>query len=156
MSTLSAASLRHKPNITGRSTGSCPSDWRRFWATESERAGSNWRHLLDAAPTWRESAEQYHRDRAGHRLVVEIGPEHLKRLRRLMRPGVTLEQAYREVNDPRNRPTPNVVVEAIMLAVRTRGLAALKEPATVERLERCDVSARAEINQRIEKLGLKP
>jgi hypothetical protein len=53
-------------------------------------------------------------------------------------------------------PTPNVVVEAVMHVVRERGLAALKEPATVERLERCDASARAEINQRIEKLGLKP
>jgi hypothetical protein len=58
-------------------------------------------------------------------------------------------------HDPRNRPTPNVVVEAIMLTVRERGLVALKEPATVERLKRCDAAARAEINQRIEKLGLK-
>jgi hypothetical protein len=48
------------------------------------------------------------------------------------------------------------VVEAVMLAVRERGLAALKEPATVERLERCDAAARAEINQRIEKLALNP
>jgi hypothetical protein len=87
MSTLSAASLRHKPNITGRSTGSCPGDWRRFWATESERAGSNWRHLLDAAPTWKEAAEQYHRDRAGRPLIVEIEPERLKRLRDLLKDG---------------------------------------------------------------------
>ena len=72
-----------------------------------------------------------------------------------MQRGVSLEQAWNEINGPRNRPTPNVVVEAIMVAVRERGLVALKEPATVERLKRCDAAARAEINQRIEKLGLK-
>jgi hypothetical protein len=107
------------------------------------------------APSWREAVREYHRDRAGRRLIVEIEPEH-KRLKRLMRPGVTLEQAYRELNDPRNRPTPKVTVEVVMVAARARGIAALKEPATAERLQRCDAAARAEINQRIEKLGLKP
>jgi hypothetical protein len=64
----------------------------------------------------------------------------------------TARQAYREID----RPTPEVVIEAIMFAVRERGLAALKEPATAERLKRCDATARIEINQRIEKLGLEP
>jgi len=41
-----------------------------------------------------------------------------------------------------------------MHAVRERGVAALKEAVTAERLERCDAKARAEINKRIEKLGL--
>jgi hypothetical protein len=36
-----------------------------------------------------------------------------------------------------------------MHAVRERGLAALKESATAERLERCDAAARAEIERRI-------
>jgi hypothetical protein len=121
---------------------------------------ANWKALAPEswhAPSCKEAAEQYHRDRTGRRLIVEIELERLKRLRRLMQPpGVSLEQAWNEINDPRNRLTPNVMVEAIMLAVRERGLAALKEPATVERLERCDAAARAEINKRIEKLGLKP
>jgi hypothetical protein len=104
------------------------------------------------APSWREAAEQYHRVRAGRPLIAKPEPEHLKRLRRLMRPSVTLEQAWNEINDPRNRPTPEVVVEAIMIAVRERGLAALKEPATAERLERCDAAAKAEIERRIAKL----
>jgi hypothetical protein len=106
--------------------------------------------------SWREAAEQYHRDRNGRPLIVEIDPKRLKQLRRLMRFGVSLEQAWNEINNPRNRLTPNVAVDAIMVAVRERGLVALKEPATVERLERCDAAARAEINQRIEKLGLRP
>ena len=78
--------------------------------------------------------------------------EHLNLLRKLMHPSVTLGQAYREINDPKNRPTPQVTVEAVILTVRERGLAALKEPANVERLERCDAAAKAEIEQRIAKL----
>jgi hypothetical protein len=78
--------------------------------------------------------------------------EHLNLLRKLMHPSVTLEQAYREINNPKNRPTPQVTVEAVILTVRERGLTALKEPANVERLERCDAAAKAEIERRIAKL----
>jgi hypothetical protein len=53
------------------------------------------------------------------------------------------------------RPTPQVVVEAILHGVRERGLAALKEPANQERLLRCDAAARQQINDRIEKLGVR-
>jgi hypothetical protein len=103
---------------------------------------------------WKEAAEQYRRDCAGRVLIVAIEPERLKRLRRrLMGPSVTLEQAWNEINDSQNRTTPNVTVEAVMLKVRERGLAALKEPANIERLVRCDAAAKTEINRRIEKLG---
>src|SRR5262249_17532095 len=36
------------------------------------------------------------------------------------------------------RPTPQATIEAIMHSVRERGLGALREPATIERLSRCD------------------
>jgi hypothetical protein len=36
--------------------------------------------------------------------------------------------------------------------VRERGIAALKEPANLERLARCDAAAKAQIDKRIEKL----
>jgi hypothetical protein len=52
----------------------------------------------------------------------------------------------------RPRPTPQVTVEAIMVAIRDRGLAALKEPAVRDRVQRCDMAARDQINQRIERL----
>jgi hypothetical protein len=39
-----------------------------------------------------------------------------------------------------------------MHAVRERGLAALKESATIKRLERCDAAAKAEIEKRITNL----
>jgi hypothetical protein len=107
-------------------------------------------------PGWKEAAEQYRRDCAGRALIVEIEPERLKRLRRcLIEPSMTLEQAWNEINKLQNRATPSVTVETVMLVVRSRRLAALKEGVTVERLERCDAVARAEINQRIQKLGLK-
>lgn len=52
----------------------------------------------------------------------------------------------------RERPTPQTTVDAVVHCVRTRGVAALKEPANIERLSRCDAAARAQINQRIAKL----
>ena len=73
------------------------------------------------------------------------------RLRRLMESGVTLEQARNfEING--NRPTPQVTIEAVVLSVRERGIEALKEPANIERLSRCDKAAKLEIEQRIAKL----
>ena len=65
---------------------------------------------------------------------------------------VSLERAWSELNDARNHPTPKATIDAIMFAVRERGLAALKEPATAQRLEHCDESAKAEIERRIANL----
>jgi hypothetical protein len=111
----------------------------------------SWKEIAAEAwdgPSWKQAAHHHSR---GER-TVEIPPERLARLRRLMESVVTFEQASREINDPKNRPTPQVTVEAIVLSVRERGLAALKEPANVERLERCDAAAKAEIERRIAKL----
>jgi hypothetical protein len=52
----------------------------------------------------------------------------------------------------RECPTPQATIEAIMHSVRERGLGSLKEPATIERLSRCDAAARAQINYRIDRL----
>ena len=82
-----------------------------------------------------------------------IDPERLKQLRRLMGNDISLHAAWAELNDPRNRPTPEATIKAVMhAAVRERGLAALKEPTTAERLDRCDAAAKAEIEQRIASL----
>ena len=55
------------------------------------------------------------------RCQEEAAPRpHIRRLIELMHPSVTLEQAYREINDPKNRPTPQVTVEAVLLTVRER------------------------------------
>jgi hypothetical protein len=78
-----------------------------------------------------------------------------QQVRRLLADDVSLDRAYRELSDPRSRPTPEVTIEAILHCVRERGLQALKEPANVERLARCDDAAMAQINKRIERLKLK-
>jgi hypothetical protein len=100
--------------------------------------------------SWKESAAEYHQARGNRVLIVETSPEDLARLRRLN--DAPLERAWAELNDPRNRPTPQVTIEAILYSVRERGLGALKEPETKERLESCDAAAQAEIERRIAKL----
>jgi hypothetical protein len=99
------------------------------------------------APSWREAAADYHKDRAGRRLAVEIEPQRLVRLRRLMAPGISLERAWHELQ--RNRPPPKAIIDAVVQAVRERGLKALHEPSTARRLTACDANARGEITKRI-------
>jgi hypothetical protein len=53
------------------------------------------------------------------------------------------------------RPTPQVTIEAILYCVRDRGVAALREPANIARLRTCDAAAKAQINERIARLGAK-
>jgi hypothetical protein len=82
--------------LTLNSTGSSPTEWRAWWAEESQRA-------------------------------------------------------WAELND-RNRPTPQVTIEAVAHAVRERGLGALKQPETIERLSRCDDAAQKQIKERIQRM----
>jgi hypothetical protein len=63
---------------------------------------------------------------------------------------VTLDELWELFH--RERPTPQTTIEAIMYCVRERGVGALKEPANLERLPRCDAEALAQIDQRITKL----
>jgi hypothetical protein len=53
---------------------------------------------------------------------------------------------------PEQRPTPRTMVEAIMTCIAARGRAALREPANIERLRRCDAAARRQINARLAKI----
>jgi hypothetical protein len=103
-------------------------------------------------PGWREAAIEYHKQRGGRAAAVEIEPDRLARLHRLMERNVHLDRAWAELNNLDGRPTPQVTVEAIMYCVRERGLDALKEPANLERLSRCDAAALIQIDQRITKL----
>lgn len=80
------------------------------------------------------------------------GSPRLQELRRLLDPSVSFERAYHELNDPRRRPTPATTVEAIMVTVRERGVAALKNSANIDRLRGCDAAAKSQINQRISEL----
>lgn len=61
----------------------------------SELADDAW-----SAPSWREAASDYHKERAGRTLIVEIEPDRLARLRELMADDVSLERAYAELSKP--------------------------------------------------------
>jgi hypothetical protein len=52
----------------------------------------------------------------------------------------------------RTHRTPQTTIEAVVHSVRERGVAALKEPANIERLLECDDDSRIEINERIARL----
>jgi hypothetical protein len=118
---------------------------------KADLSSKDWKQIAKAwnSPGWKQAALEYHHARGGHVLIVETPPEDLARLRRLMSDSVSLDAAWAELNDARNRPTPKTTIEAVMHAVRDHGLAALKEPVTAGRLERCDEAAKAEIERRI-------
>jgi hypothetical protein len=48
--------------------------------------------------SWKEAARDYHAQRGGSRTVIEIEPERLRGLRRLLDDNVSLERAYAELN----------------------------------------------------------
>jgi hypothetical protein len=100
-------------------------------AQERGEASEAW-----CAPSWREAAVDYHKNRAG-RPAGEIEPGRLRRLRGLMAADVSLDRAWHALRD--NRPTPEVTVEALMLALR-RGVSALTKPDTQRRLSDLDES----------------
>src|SRR5262245_59625490 len=85
-----------------------------WWTAEAVRTGTDWSGVVGAAlemmiaagiieqpepktmttwdgSSWREAALEYHHDRQGHRVVVEIDPKRLTRLRRLMADEISLE-----------------------------------------------------------------
>ena len=68
-------------------------------------------------------------------------------------PGVSLAAAYWRINA--NRSTPPCVIEAIIVAVRERGLGALKEPKIAQWLNECDEKRKAEVHARIKTLNAK-
>jgi hypothetical protein len=68
---------------------------------------------------------------------------------------LSLDAPWNNLNDPQRYATPQWTVEAILYCVRTRGLAALKEPDNEERLSRCDEAAMKQIHERIERMRQK-
>ncbi len=68
---------------------------------------------------------------------------------------LSLDALWNNINDPRRYATPQSTIEAILYCVRSRGLAALKEPGNEERLSRCDEAAMKQIHERIERMRQK-
>ena len=102
---------------------------------------TDWKKAAEDAwdsPSWREAAEQYRRDRAGRVLIVEIPPEHLARLRRLMmRDEISLDRAWGEINlaaRERFNEAPKATYDAVVYELRTHGVSQLSKPNCQRRL----------------------
>ena len=104
-----------------------------------------------AAPGWREAALDYQKHRNGRVSIVPYAPEHLARLRRLMADNVSRERAWQELHGGRFGAA-TATVEALMFALRSRGVQALTEPDTARRLAQLDDAQLREIAVRLQKL----
>jgi hypothetical protein len=95
----------------------------------------DWQELAEKAwdaPSWREAAVAYHKDRNGRRLSVEIEPKRLARLRRLLLSEVSLERAWHGLNRDDGQ-APQALVEALVYGLR-RGVSELLKPDAQRRL----------------------
>jgi uncharacterized protein YjiS (DUF1127 family) len=82
--------------------------------------------------SWKEAAREYHAQRGGSRTVIEIEPERLRRLRRLLGDDASLERAWHELNSTGGRAA-QATVEALMFSLRS-GVQALGRHDTIRRL----------------------
>jgi hypothetical protein len=64
-------------------------------------------------------------------------------------------ELWAALNRPDRYATPRSTIDAIVRSVKARGAEALKEPANLDRLDCCDESAKAQINARLVKMGLR-
>jgi hypothetical protein len=108
-----------------------------WWAAERDRQGTDWRDILLSVLRTVGAIEPCP--------VCEREPCFSTSFCELSRESDARTSGRREVSRP--RPTPLMLVEAIKQSVRDRGIAALKAPATRERLSRCDDAARMEIDR---------
>jgi hypothetical protein len=136
-----------------------------WWAAERERVGTDWRGLLltvlrvfnaiqpcpvcGCEPCRTASFCQLCGEADAKAAVRWRDPD---RLQRLMDDDLSLERAYEQMM--KARPTPNATIETVKQAVRDRGVSALDEKQTRDRLQRCDAAAIAEIDHWLLKRGI--
>jgi hypothetical protein len=93
----------------------------------------SWREIAAEAwdgPSWKQAALGYHHARGERPLIVEIEPNHLKRLRQLMEPGVSLDAAWNELKRfarERYNEAPKATYDAAAYELRTYGLPQLSK-----------------------------
>jgi hypothetical protein len=115
--------------------------WLRHFPLHDFATGRLQRHSIDG---FDEAVEQMARENKVRRKKQHDGriPENWEE--------ISLDALLEHFNA--HRPTPRVTVEAIMLCVRERGVAALSDSDNIKRLSRCSTAAKAEINRRISAL----
>jgi hypothetical protein len=129
-------SINEAPTTAGTSTASLHRD-REWWKAESARIGTNWQSI-------------------GQLALEIIGAMGETPFQSACRVAGQNHQPRQRPPMPVPRPTAQSTIEAVLHCVRERGLAALKEPANVERLRRCDAAAKRQINDRIAKMTKGP
>ena len=88
----------------------------------------SWKEIAAEAwdgPSWKQAALEYHHARGDRTLTVETPPDHLKQLRRLMEPGVSLDAAWNELRRlarERYNEAPKATYDAAAYELRTYGL----------------------------------
>src|SRR5262245_17744310 len=98
-----------------------------------------------AAPTWREAALEYHKDRGNRASIAPYAPEHLARLRR----SVSVERAWHELHG-RSSGAAASTVEALVFGLRD-GLAALaKNPDRLRRLSELNAEQLRSVCERLQ------
>jgi hypothetical protein len=87
-----------------------------------------------SGPSWREAARQYQAARAGRLLITETEPQRLSWLRELFVNEISLDRAWRELNELSRQAAPQVTLDALIYELRLDGLAALEKPNCRRRL----------------------
>src|SRR5262249_22775919 len=92
----------------------------------------------------------YRKSLAARRSIVEIEPERLTQLHRLIADEVSLERAWHELNGPRNRRDRAAAstVEALVYSLRG-GVDVLAEPDAVRRLAKLSDDQLLEVGERL-------
>jgi hypothetical protein len=112
---------------------------------EEEAAADGW-----SSPGWRDAAAEYHRQRGGHVLEVEIEPERARRLRRLLDDGISFERAHAEISS--GHVKGRAADLALMHSLRERGVQALDEPNTRRRFSQLSDDQLLEVAGRLQRL----
>jgi hypothetical protein len=110
-----------------------------WWAAEAERAETDWRGLISTVLEMKVVAPC---DVCGRQPCAT--PAFCQRCRVA---DAKAKASLRQRGKPTPRPTPEATIEAVKQAVWARGVVALKEARTRERLASCDAAARAEIDR---------
>lgn len=104
---------------------------REWWQREAEQHGFDWQEVVSLAMDIISST------------MLETDFERTCR---------RAEIEHKPTPPPKPRPTPQVTVDAVLYSLAQHGLRALQEPATIERLSRCDTAALARIDAHVAKL----
>jgi hypothetical protein len=123
----------------------------------AENINSGQEHELEtddgpwAAPSWREAAIGYHKERDKRASTVSYTADEFRRRRAMMDDNISLERMWREFNRTPGRAAKSTV-DALMHSLCEHGTAALEETATRRRLHELSDNQLIEVSNRLQRL----